>query len=131
MPSKTKVQWYDKDGKPIDMFEADKKLRDGEYKIILRTIIKDKMVSTIWLGLDHSFTGSRPMIFEVMVFKCKELVPKKKRNVNQGKKDKFKVNQRFEVDFSKEYYSERYSTQAEAIEGHLSIVKRIMVGEII
>lgn len=70
--------WYDKQGNQIDAREFER-LRGGEdnYKRIGGTIVMSSSdpsirlwVSTVWLGLDHSFTpGSPPMIFETMVFK--------------------------------------------------------------
>ena len=55
-------------------------------------------VSTIWLGIDHSFGGEKPLIFESMAFKTK--------------------------DGGEELDIDRYSTIEEARVGHERIVKK-------
>ena len=37
-------------------------------KVIARTEINGKLVSTVFLGIDHNFSGDNPHIFETMVF---------------------------------------------------------------
>jgi hypothetical protein len=57
------------------------------------------IVSTVYLGVDHSFGNGPPLLYETMVFGC-------------GKHDK---------------YQRRYSTQEEALAGHwetVAMVKR-------
>lgn len=41
--------------------------RETEHRVAL-TDVGPYVVSTVWLGLDHSFGGGRPVIFETMVF---------------------------------------------------------------
>ena len=53
-------------------------------------------VSTVWLGLDHSYDGGPPLIFETMVF--------------GGGLD---------------LEMERYSTEAEALAGHAAMCARV------
>ena len=55
-------------------------------------MVDGKRVSTVWLGLDHSFGGDKPMLFETMVFS--------------------------EHEPHTDIYMERYSTWDEAVEGH-------------
>lgn len=93
------IQWYDKEGNPIeDLSLVESKLCDYKYKVVAQTTLPDgKWVSTVWLGLDHTFSGEGPpLIFETMVFPSKG-------------------------DFS-ETYCERYSTLEEARAGHERIV---------
>ena len=92
--------WYDKQGNSLESHEAiEKLLTDPTYKIIAKTVLpNEKVVSTVWLGLDHNFYGGTPLIFETMVF------PK-------------------EGDFCDEY-CERYATLAEAKNGHEEVVKK-------
>lgn len=40
----------------------------GDVRRIAKTEIGDVTVSTVFLGLDHSYDGGPPMIFETMVF---------------------------------------------------------------
>jgi len=64
-------------------------------KIVKQTKITDKInVSTVFLGLDHKFTGEIPILFETMIFGGEH---------NQ--------------------YQERYSTWDEAEKGHIVAVK--------
>lgn len=105
--------WYFRDGtKAVDddipvgspewiraMGRVEEKLRDFNYKVVRREVLPNgKLVSTVWLGLDHSFTGGKPLIFETMVF------PK-------------------EDDFG-ELDMDRYSTEKQAIAGHKRMVKK-------
>ena len=41
---------------------------DPDYKHIAKTAIRDWRVSTVWLGVDHSFGDGEPIIFETMIF---------------------------------------------------------------
>lgn len=96
-------KFYDKNGKPISLLEWGRLCENYSYKRIKLSYLKayNKRISTIWLGLDHSFSDTgKPIIFETMVFSL----------------DK--------TDFD-EQYQERYSTLKEAIEGHNRIVKNI------
>jgi hypothetical protein len=53
-------------------------------------------ISTVFLGLDHSFGGKKPLIYETMIF--------------GGKHDQ---------------YQERYYTKEEALEGHKKAVELV------
>lgn len=60
--------FYDIDGHPCTFAEW---LQTGdERKILARTTLADgSLVSTVWRGIDHNFSGDGPpMIFETMVF---------------------------------------------------------------
>jgi hypothetical protein len=90
---------YDKEGKPISLIEWGRLLEDRDYKIVKQeTLESGKWVSTVWLGLDYSFGGDKPLIFETMVFPSRE-------------------------DFS-DLDCERYSTLEEAEIGHIEMVKK-------
>lgn len=61
--------YYDWDGKPIDLWawvalmeaNMDRHVADDQVGLV--------RVSTVWLGLNHNFTGEGPpLIFETMVF---------------------------------------------------------------
>ncbi len=76
-----------------------KLIEDSEYKRVAETTLPDgKWVSTVWLGLDHSFGGDKPLIFETMVFSRKD--------------------DENDLDY------QRYSTLEEAQKGHEEIVKK-------
>lgn len=69
------IGWYDKDGIPVSDRDANALLTDDTYKRVARSKVvsaadptKSFDVSTVWLGLDHSFGDGPPLIFETMVF---------------------------------------------------------------
>jgi hypothetical protein len=63
---------YDKYGKTISLAEWSVLMGDGEYKRVAETTLPDgKWISTVWLGLDHSFGEGKPLVFETMVFPSK------------------------------------------------------------
>jgi len=86
------------DGDPVpcnDLLTWGKWMETGERRIA-RTQIDDVSVSTVFLGLDHSFGGSTPILFETMVF--------------GGPLDQ---------------EQERYATRKEAQAGHDKMVERV------
>jgi hypothetical protein len=68
----------------------------GASRVIAKTPVGDVKVSTVFLGLDHSFGDGPPLIFETLVF--------------GGPLDG---------------EMERYSTRAQALAGHTAMVKRV------
>ncbi len=112
------MMYYDKEGNPItDVLEWAKLLENKEYKIIKQEILWWRgWLSTVWLGMDHSWGQGKPLIFEsVLFFFCGGSV----------------------LD------CRRYSTLEEAIQGHdflrkywsnplrvVSVLVKIMVGKI-
>jgi len=100
--------YFNKEGEPIDLKEWSRLRSYFDYRFVGQTYVgrkknskKRKMVSTIWLGINHSFLdGEDPVIFETMIF----------------------VTQKGKVDFT-ELYCKRYHTLAEASEGHAKAVK--------
>ena len=87
--------YYDKNDQPITGKDAcfvwAKQLEDSKDRIVRQqTTWLGFWVSTVWLGLDHSFGGGKPLIYETMVFRG-----------SSG-----------DIDMK------RYSTRKEAVEGH-------------
>lgn len=99
--------WYDRQGNKIRIEELGA-LYDGEdgretYRRVAADQIGPLWVSTLWLGLDHSFgDNDPPLIFETMVF-------------NRG-------------DEGGDVLCERWATEAEAFAGHQDVVNRIREG---
>jgi hypothetical protein len=60
--------YYDRDSQPCSQQFWISKLRDLDYKRVAYTVIGEMYVSTVWLGLNHSFVDGPPEIFETMVF---------------------------------------------------------------
>lgn len=107
------MDWHYKDGTPIpgdDIERAREWSRlkeDQSYSRIGSTRVGQWWVSTVWLGLDHSFgDNDNPVIFETMIF-------------NQSE-------EKVEEDLAYlEEYCERYCTEEEAIEGHQRAVDSV------
>lgn len=92
-------EFYDKEGRPLPgPLEWAKLAEDLLYKRVDFTEVPpDTHVSTVWLGIDHSFGHGPLLIFETMVF--------------GGPLDQ-------EMD--------RYSTEEEARVGHEAMVYRVL-----
>jgi len=89
--------FYTREGNPI--FDSAKwaKIFESSDRIITQTnIAKNRLVSTVWLGIDHNFGSGEPLIFETMVFD----------------------ENRAELDI------DRYSTEVEAKAGHAAMVAK-------
>lgn len=60
---------YDREGRPIEMWQWCMLVESFDYKVIEKSQLPDGTeVSTVWLGLDHGFGGGPPLIFESMTF---------------------------------------------------------------
>lgn len=99
--------FYNRDGSKLEggVLAWARKFETEDRRVALDKLPDGKIVSTVFLGLDHSFTkqGS-PLIFETMVFSKKE-----KGNVAQT--------------LTSELDCERYATEEEALKGHKKLVK--------
>lgn len=100
------MDFYNRNGEPIDRDEWAKLFTDREYQTLRGDEFETSdgyrgFVSTIWLGMDHSLgDDGPPLIFETMVF--------------------------FDSDGPDDYdFQRRYSTELEAFEGHAMIMKAI------
>lgn len=60
--------YYDKDGHRLTREEFLRLFENDEYRQVEWTKVKGGHVSTVWLGLDHSFGQGKPVIFETMHF---------------------------------------------------------------
>jgi hypothetical protein len=96
--------WYRRDGSgPVDVTDPAFKELSEEWhknKTVRKTDVGDAMVSTVYLGLDHSYGEGPPLIFETMVF--------------GGVLDQQQW---------------RYSTEAQAIEGHARVIGLVEAAE--
>jgi hypothetical protein len=89
--------YYNRKGEEIELLEWAALVEDPEYKIVEQTECEGITVSTVWLGLNHNFSGAgAPLIFETMVF--------------GGPIDE---------------YQDRYSTEDEAREGHAAMIEQV------
>lgn len=92
-----------KDGEPVaepDMVAWDQWMEQKEARILNQTTIGESRISTVFLGLDHSWNDGPPVLWETMVF--------------GGALDQ---------------EMERYTSQAAALEGHAEMVRRVRATE--
>lgn len=104
------IDWYDREGRPLDIMSASKLMRDFDYKVVRQQKIGPFLVSTVWLGLDHNWSNEGPpLIFETMVFdhELDDGWGWGARDVDPGG------------------WMNRYSTEREAREGHRVIVAAV------
>ena len=59
---------YDKYGQTLSTEDCGLLLGNREYAVIEKTAVGPYQVSTVWMGLDHSWGTGPPLIFETMVF---------------------------------------------------------------
>ena len=98
------VRYFARNGDEITMEQWSRLLGDTGYKIVKQERTdRGTLVSTVWLGLDHSFTFGDdpvpPLIFETMVFSKTEAL--------------------------KDEYMDRYTTEEQALEGHGRIANMV------
>lgn len=73
-----------------------------ENRFDLKNEINGYLISTVDLGIDHSFGTEKPLYYETMIFK------------KDGS----------DIDFN-DLYCERYSTEEEAIKGHEKAIEYV------
>lgn len=63
------ISYYDREGNLLELDEYARLMSQAEYVRVKKTEGPGWFVSTVWLGLDHDFTGKGPpLIFETMLF---------------------------------------------------------------
>lgn len=95
----------DRDGNPLtdDWWTADgsRKYRWATQQRVAATVVGEYRVSTVWLsGIDHNHYGGAPLLFETMV--------------SGGEWDMELI---------------RYSTEEQAMRGHLDVLDRLRAGK--
>lgn len=99
--------YYDMDGQPMDQGKWIQKFEDSDGRVVAQEHVGEFWVSTVWLGLDHSFSGNGPpLIFETMVFPAKD-----DEVTNWG-----------------ELFGDRYSTKDAALQGHERVAEALRRG---
>jgi hypothetical protein len=87
--------WYRPDGTPmLDVNELHQ--WDAQKVVRQERVWWGGRVSTVWLGLDHSYSGGPPLIYETMVFPPKSYL---------------------------DLFCDRYALRAEAEQGHAAAVR--------
>ncbi len=63
------MNYYDKQGKPIDLLEWVKLFEDASYQVVKQTTIGKYLISSVWLGTTWlGVNQGKPQIFETMIF---------------------------------------------------------------
>ena len=60
--------YYTRSGEPMALNDWVKSFGDSDMKRVALDQVGEAEVSTVWLGLDHSFGSGPPLIFETMIF---------------------------------------------------------------
>ena len=98
------MTYFKRSGEPypkghFGVLEWARDFEDQKMRVVAQEELKNgRWVSTVWLGLDHSFGAGKPMIFETTVFP--------------------KTGVYGDIDMA------RYATQREALQGHKKMVKK-------
>ena len=92
-------EYYDRQGNPMTMYQWAQRFAEKDKRVAETTLPNGRRVSTVWLGVNHTFGDGPPLIFATMVF------PSKKGPLH-------------ELD------CERYSTETEALAGHARMVEK-------
>jgi hypothetical protein len=97
------VTYYARDGSPLtlEQWAGSFQTRQDQKRVAETTLPNGRWVSTVWLGLDHSFGSGPPLIFETMVFP--------------------KEGEWGELD------ADRYSTEVDALAGHERMCAKLSV----
>lgn len=99
--------YYDRDGTPLTLEQwASGYGRTPDRRRVAEDTVDGYWVSTVWLGMNHRYGDGPPLIFETMVFAAPD----------------------GEVTNWGDLYADRYSTEAEALAGHTSVVEQLQAG---
>jgi hypothetical protein len=60
--------WFDRQGQPLTIERANDLLGDRDYARVAEHTEAGCWVSTVWLGLNHNWSGGVPLLFETMIF---------------------------------------------------------------
>lgn len=102
------MSYYNRKGERISLSEFAELGRGIANKRLAADHVGGFWISTVWLGLDHSWSGGPPLIFETMAFPSDGDGPSSYDEV----------------------YCDRYSTEAEALAGHARAVAGFGSGEL-
>lgn len=91
----------DKTYKPCDLMTWANQLKNMDVHVA-EDVLEGKLISTVWLGLDHNYFGGKPLLFETMVFD--------------------------QDDLGHDHYMARYSSWDEALAGHQDAIQWVKDG---
>lgn len=103
--------YYDREARPISLRQWAELHDDLDYIRVASTYIAMNRVSTVWLGIDHSFGAGPPLIFETMIF-----------NENPTNSSTFVPGRSYHEPWD---YQRRYHTLEAAMLGHEKAVGHV------
>lgn len=105
--NKIDYRHFDRRGEAISMREWMRLWKSHEYRLVKQDSVENYWVSTVWLGLDHSYTQEgMPIIYETMLFDHSE-------------------HSEQEGNAWMDLLCRRYSTELEALTGHDEVMKEV------
>lgn len=123
---------FDRRGNPISMRERCSLMEISGYAIVKQEYVDDYWISTVWLGLDHSFASGPPLIFETMVFNHAMPEPPRLPEIDPGfdlvsppPELQEWLDEYPDQTSASDIECERYSTEEQAIEGHEKMVEKV------
>lgn len=130
--------YYHRDGSPATSRDWASRF-ELEDRIVCQSHLPNGIfVSTVFLGLDHSFGDGPPLIFESMAFAAEEeefLWPEDLSEGPDGLENAAWLNAKakeLNAKGPRKYHPDldqmRYSTEAEAIAGHLGMCEKFFAG---
>lgn len=113
--------YFDRKGQPIDSEKWAELRENRDYSVVMQTPLDNGFwVSTVWLGMNHGFGSTVPIVFETMVFEinrgCRKLVDMSDLPGWTGPPS-WTYEQRI-----KDFDQKRYATEEEALAGHQRMV---------
>lgn len=131
--------YYRRDGTVSNMREWATMFERKEERIVQQSYLPNGIfVSTVFLGLDHSFGDGPPLIFESMAFAAEEQeftwpedLPEDEADFPNGKwlnERARELNSKGPRKYHPDLDQVRYSTEAEALAGHLAMCERFFAG---
>lgn len=106
--------YYDRAGNGITLRQWVELRNITDYIIVAKTEVGDLEVSTVWLGIDHSFLGGPPIIFETMIFQREAKTFPPDAQLFPGMEYHEALDEMW-----------RYSTETDALNGHQATVEML------
>lgn len=126
--------YYDRSGNAISFRDWARLMawddkNEHKYRIVQQEYVDHYWISTVFLGLDHGWGGALKL-FETMVFNQSPEIPERPKFPSETyDPDSDEWNEFFEnypeQTQSSDVECERYTTEAEALEGHQRMVDKV------
>lgn len=119
------IKHYDREGEPITMRQwTQLRHLHPDYYRVASDEVGAYHVSTVWLGIDHGFGNSRPVIFETMVF-ASELSYSEASEPFTDEMTGVEFPGFPEYTYHEDFDQRRYYTEEQALAGHAELCEQI------